>query len=147
VSVVTPLIRIVLGGPMLVEGVSLGRLRRAGDSWQIDEVTAERTYALCRCGTAEAMPFCDREPPYGCFEEPTIDAQEPGPFRWDVPDPEGSPAVALKPNGPLRVTGEVDVTYGEEPVTQRDRTSLCRCGASRCQPLCDSSHKIVGFQG
>ena len=71
---------------------------------------------------------------------------EPGPFLWDVPDPAGPPAIALKPNGPIRVTGDVEMTYGEAPLGGRDRWSVCRCGASRCQPVCDSSHKVIGFR-
>jgi hypothetical protein len=93
------------------------------------------------------MPFCDREAPYGCFEEQDAGGVEPGPFRWDVPDPEGPPSLALKPGGPVRVAGPIEITYGGAPQRGRDRWSLCRCGASRCQPVCDSSHKVVGFEG
>ena len=85
------------------------------------------------------------EPPFACFEEEPPSGPEPAPFRWDVPDP-ARPGVALKPNGPVRVAGGVPVTYGEDPIPSRDRVSLCRCGASRCQPICDSSHKIVGYR-
>jgi CDGSH-type Zn-finger protein len=143
-----PAIRIVRGGPMLVEGLSLGRLEHDGDSWRIEPVAETgSSYAICRCGTSSSMPLCDRPPPYGCFEEEPPAAPEPAPYRWDVPDPAGPPALALKPDGPVRVTGGVAISYDDEPVAERDRLSLCRCGESRCQPLCDSSHKVVGYRG
>ena len=141
-------IQIVPGGPMLVDGVPVSRLAHVDDAFTLASIRdrADR-YALCRCGRSGAMPLCDKEPPYACFEEEPPDGLEPGPFRWDVPDPAGPPAIALKPDGPIRVAGDVDITYGEAPLGGRDRWSLCRCGASRCQPICDSSHKIVGFRG
>ncbi len=141
-------IRISPGGPMRVHGVPLTRLEHDGDRWEAVPLGAEETYALCRCGTSSTMPFCDRadgaEP---CFVQEQTGGVEPGPFGWDVPDPAGPPAVALKPDGPARVAGDVDITYGEAPQRGRDRWSLCRCGASRCQPVCDSSHKVVGYRG
>ena len=91
------------------------------------------------------MPFCERAAPYGCFEEEPATGPEPAPFRWDVPDP-SRPGIAIKPNGPVRLAGSVPVTYDGHEVPRRDRVSLCRCGASRCQPLCDSSHKVIGFR-
>jgi len=144
-----PTIRIVRDGPMLVVGMELGRLERGDDGWRVEPVAeAGPSYAVCRCGTSSAMPLCDRPPPYGCFEEEVPIGPEPGPFTWDVPDPTGPPALALKPNGPVRVAGDVEITYDEgDPVAGRDRVSLCRCGASRCQPLCDSSHKVIGYRG
>jgi len=93
------------------------------------------------------MPSCDRDEPYGCFEEALADGPAPAPFRWDVPDPAGPPAVALKPDGPIRVAGPAPFTYGAAGVDHGDRVSICRCGASRCQPLCDGSHKAIGFRG
>lgn len=137
------------GGPMRVRGAPLGRLVHHDDRWTIDPIeTAADGYALCRCGRSSAMPFCDRaggDAP--CFEELSADGPPPGPFRWDVPDPAGPPALGLKPNGPVRVAGDVTVTYAGQPAGTGDRVSLCRCGHSRCQPLCDSSHKAAGFRG
>jgi CDGSH-type Zn-finger protein len=143
-----PTIRIVPGGPMLVDGLDLGRLEHDGDSWRVEPVPeAGRRYAVCRCGTSSTMPLCDRPAPYGCFDEEPPTGPRPAPYRWDVPDPAGPPAIALKPNGPVRVAGGVAITYEKDPVALGDRVSLCRCGASRCQPLCDSSHKVVGYRG
>jgi CDGSH-type Zn-finger protein len=143
-----PPIRIVRGGPMLVDGLSLGRLEHDGDQWRIEPVPgAGSGYAICRCGTSSTMPLCDRPAPYRCFEEEPATGPTPASYRWDVPDPGGPPALALKPNGPVRVAGDVAITYGDDPVAMGDRVSLCRCGASRCQPLCDSSHKVVGYRG
>ncbi len=143
-----PAIRIVPGGPMLVDGLPLGRLEHDGGDWRLDPVTeAGSSYAICRCGTSSAMPLCDRPAPYRCFDEEPPTGAIPAPYRWDVPDPAGPPALGLKPNGPVRVVGDVAITYAGEPVETRDRISLCRCGESRCQPLCDSSHKVVGYRG
>jgi CDGSH-type Zn-finger protein len=142
-----PQIRIVPGGPMLVQGLPLGRLEHEGDAWRVEPVdTASLDHAICRCGASAAMPLCDREAPYGCFEEEPATGPEPGPFTWTVPDP-SIPGVAIKPNGPVRVAGGVAITYGADAVPGRDRISLCRCGASRCQPVCDSTHKVVGYRG
>lgn len=143
-----PSIRVIPGGPMLVDGLPLRRLIGSHEGWSLEAVrdTGDR-YAICRCGRSGTMPLCDRDAPYGCFEEPTADGHEPGPFTWDLPDPVGPAALALKPNGPVRVAGDVEITFDRVPCRGRDRWSLCRCGASRCQPVCDSTHKAVGFQG
>jgi CDGSH-type Zn-finger protein len=143
-----PWIRIVAGGPMLVEGLPLGRLAHDGDAWRVDPLPAAgESYAVCRCGASSTMPLCDRPAPYACFEEEPATGPDPVPFRWDVPDPAGPPALALKPNGPVRVAGKVEVTYDDAPLDTGGRVSLCRCGESRCQPVCDSSHKVVGYRG
>jgi CDGSH-type Zn-finger protein len=140
-------VHVVPGGPMLVDGVALGRLRREGDAHEIDLVLAPSSYALCRCGGSGEMPFCDRPEPYRCFEEEPHDGPEPAPYRWDVPDPAGPAAIALKPDGPIRIAGGVPITYGDRSLPASHRVSICRCGASRCQPLCDSFHKVVGYRG
>ena len=141
-------IRVVPGGPMLVDGVRVSVLRRTDGGYAEDPLgDAETSFALCRCGRSSRMPSCDRDEPYDCFEEAPADGPAPAPFRWDVPDPAGPPAVALKPDGPIRVAGPAPLTYGAASVDHGDRVSICRCGASRCQPLCDGSHKVVGFRG
>ena len=133
---------------MVVDGLPLGRLEHAVDAWRVEPIaTSSETYAICRCARSSRMPLCDRAAPYGCFDEQPASGPDPAPYRWDVPDPDGPPALALKPNGPVRVAGDVAITYDGEPVETRDRLSLCRCGESRCQPLCDSSHKVVDYRG
>jgi len=143
-----PRIRVVPGGPMLVEGLPLTRLVRdgAGDLATLPvEPSPGGAYALCRCGRSRALPLCEADPPYACFEEEPADGPPPRPFRWDVPDP-SRPGLALKPDGPVRVAGGVPVITDEGVLPTVDRVSLCRCGASRSQPRCDGSHKIVGYR-
>ena len=55
---------------------------------------------------------------------------------------------ALK-NGPLEVSGHVDVTdsAGVQRPVEENPIYLCRCGHSANKPFCDGSHKKVGFQG
>lgn len=143
-----PVARAVRGGPLIVGGgVPLRRLVRDPQGWRLSsDLGAGAPYALCRCAGSSRLPFCDREPPYGCFEEEAPADVTPKPFVWDLPD--GSePAIALKPDGPVRVAGGVPVYDGAGVlVDPGERVSLCRCGASRCQPLCDGSHKVVGYR-
>lgn len=141
-----PSVRIVPGGPMLVRGLALRRLVPSDEGWNLQGEEVGEGYALCRCGRSSTMPLCDRDAPYGCFDEAAPTAPDPSPFRWDVPDP-AVPGLALKPDGPVRVAGSVPIAYGDRDLEPADRVSLCRCGASRCQPVCDSSHKAAGYRG
>jgi CDGSH-type Zn-finger protein len=142
-----PRIRVVRGGPLLVEGgPPLVRLAKdqAGTWTSGPDLAAGESFALCRCGASSSLPFCDNAPTYACFEEEEPSGSPVKPVRWDVPDP-AAPALGLKPNGPVRVAGGIPVTTDDGPLAPVDRISLCRCGASRSQPECDGSHKIVGF--
>ena len=54
---------------------------------------------------------------------------------------------ALK-NGPLLVKGVIQLVDGQgQAVPTTEQVALCRCGQSAKKPLCDGSHKRVGFQG
>jgi CDGSH-type Zn-finger protein len=56
------------------------------------------------------------------------------------------PGVAVTDNGPYFVTGGLPVTRADgQPFEARNRVTLCRCGASANKPLCDGSHKEIGF--
>jgi len=69
-------------------------------------------------------------------------------FRFDGDDVEPllAQAIAVTDDGPLWVTGGVSVVASDgEPLETRNRVTLCRCGASSNKPLCDGSHKTVGF--
>jgi CDGSH-type Zn-finger protein len=57
--------------------------------------------------------------------------------------PEG---VAVTKDGPYWLTGGVDVTMSDgRQLETRNRMTLCRCGQSNNKPLCDGTHKEVGF--
>ena len=54
--------------------------------------------------------------------------------------------MTVVPDGPLWVTGGIPVERADgQPMETRNRVTLCRCGASGNKPLCDGSHKEVGF--
>jgi CDGSH-type Zn-finger protein len=146
---VEPVIEIVLGGPMIVRGgVPLVRILRGSSAepgWTLSaDLDGGELYRLCRCGRSRTMPMCERIEPYGCFEEEAPTRELAKPPMWDIPDP-GTARVALKPDGPIRVAGDTRVIgpSGPDVPAHQGRRSLCRCAASRSQPLCDGSHKLV----
>lgn len=56
--------------------------------------------------------------------------------------------ITAFPNGPLLVRG--DFAIAAEPGADPERperavVALCRCGASSIKPLCDGTHKLIGF--
>jgi CDGSH-type Zn-finger protein len=54
--------------------------------------------------------------------------------------------LSLVADGPIWVTGRVPVTRSDgEELERRNRVTLCRCGASTNKPLCDGTHKDIGF--
>ncbi|WP_226924509.1 CDGSH iron-sulfur domain-containing protein [Georgenia satyanarayanai] len=55
--------------------------------------------------------------------------------------------ITAYPNGPLIVRGDATILDVEGRAMPRTRktVALCRCGASTIKPLCDGSHKLVGF--
>ncbi|MFT4774211.1 MAG: CDGSH-type Zn-finger protein [Ilumatobacter sp.] len=56
--------------------------------------------------------------------------------------------VAVIPDGPLWVSGGIEVTQSDgTKLETRNRVTLCRCGQSASKPLCDGSHKAAGFIG
>ena len=57
------------------------------------------------------------------------------------------PAIAMIPDGPLWVLGNVPVeTTDGFTYEVRNRQLLCRCGASQNKPFCDGSHRRVDFK-
>jgi CDGSH-type Zn-finger protein len=48
--------------------------------------------------------------------------------------------------GPLWVTGGIPVQRADgRPCETRNRVTLCRCGHSSAKPLCDGTHREIGF--
>ena len=66
----------------------------------------------------------------------------------DVIEPDLPAGVAVIPDGPLWVSGGIEVTRADGTTLEtRNRVTLCRCGQSGSKPLCDGSHKAAGFTG
>jgi len=51
-------------------------------------------------------------------------------------------------DGPLLVRGPVQLVSpdGTRIESNRDPIALCRCGKSALKPLCDGTHKLIGFR-
>jgi uncharacterized Fe-S cluster protein YjdI/CDGSH-type Zn-finger protein len=49
-------------------------------------------------------------------------------------------------NGPLLVTGDIEVRREDGTVERLPRVTLCRCGSSKTKPFCDNQHLAVGFR-
>jgi CDGSH-type Zn-finger protein len=72
-------------------------------------------------------------------------------FRLTVDGPDIEPdlpaGIAVTDDGPYFVTGGIPVERSDgEPFGPRPRMTLCRCGGSANKPLCDGSHKEIGFR-
>jgi CDGSH-type Zn-finger protein len=56
--------------------------------------------------------------------------------------------IIVRDNGSLRIEGDVelfDMSGNKYDLAGRTAFSLCRCGATKRPPFCDSSHKTSGF--
>ncbi len=62
----------------------------------------------------------------------------------------GKDTVIITPyrDGPLLVRGPVELAWPDgSPIDRRRGTvALCRCGKSKLRPLCDGTHKLIGFR-
>jgi len=126
-----------------------GPLKVTGD---IEVVAADGTVLkrmteawLCRCGNSANKPFCDSSHKKAGFR----DDVRVGAYQPKVLDP-GVPGtrlrITLRPNGPLRCFGEMQITDTSGSAAWIGaQASLCRCGGSKNKPFCDSTHKEIGF--
>ena len=61
-------------------------------------------------------------------------------------EPDLPKEIAVTPDGPLWISGGILVERRDgQPLEIRNRVTLCRCGHSSKKPLCDGTHKSVGF--
>jgi CDGSH-type Zn-finger protein len=67
--------------------------------------------------------------------------------QGQVVEPDLPAQVSVIADGPLWVTGRVPVERSDgQPLETRNRMTLCRCGGSSIKPLCDGTHKEIGFR-
>ena len=98
---------------------------------------------LCRCGASQQKPFCDgshNAAGFAATGEPPTKESKPLDVR------SGPVTVTPVPNGPLKVSGPLELVSGTGRTLNRvTETFLCRCGASKNKPYCDGSHRTSGF--
>ena len=58
---------------------------------------------------------------------------------------EGTSVIPIR-NGPLMVTGDIEVRREDGTVERLPRVTLCRCGSSNNKPFCDNEHLVTGFR-
>lgn len=75
-----------------------------------------------------------------------------GALHFELTDDGGSEpvpddnSVTVVPDGPHYLRGDIEIVSPDGTVLLEDtRVALCRCGASSNKPLCDNSHREIGF--
>jgi uncharacterized Fe-S cluster protein YjdI/CDGSH-type Zn-finger protein len=68
--------------------------------------------------------------------------------RLDGRPQEKHPSTTVTPmrNGPLLVTGDIEVRREDGAIEKLPRATLCRCGFSEHKPFCDNQHLAVNFR-
>ena len=99
---------------------------------------------LCRCGASKHKPYCDGSHSAAGF---TATGEPPTTESAALATRNGSVAVTPVINGPLKVSGPLELVSGTgRTINRTTETFLCRCGASQNKPFCDGSHRKVGFK-
>ena len=98
---------------------------------------------LCRCGQSNRKPFCDGSHTAAAF----VATGEPPPKDSTPLERRGGVLeVTPTPNGPLKLSGPVEVVTGTgHTINRATQLYMCRCGQSKNKPYCDGSHKAAGF--
>jgi CDGSH-type Zn-finger protein/uncharacterized Fe-S cluster protein YjdI len=129
--------------------VNLAGLREGGPyafraQLEIGGAPAGFRATLCRCGASKHKPYCD-----GSHHEIGFSASgEPPSGKTDMlPVRDGVLAVDPQTDGPLKVSGNLEIISGTGRVVARTtRAYLCRCGGSNTKPFCDGTHRNNGFK-
>ncbi len=99
---------------------------------------------FCRCGQSKTKPWCD-----GSHHDAGFEATgEPQTVSLDLLAARDGPlSVDPLKNGPLKITGNLEICAGTGRVVKRvEAAMLCRCGHSKAKPFCDGSHRAAGFE-
>lgn len=99
---------------------------------------------FCRCGQSKNKPYCDgshHDAGFTATGEPETITLDPLAVR------NGQLLVDPQRNGPLKITGNLEICAGTGRVVKRvESAMLCRCGHSKAKPFCDGSHRVAGFE-
>jgi CDGSH-type Zn-finger protein/uncharacterized Fe-S cluster protein YjdI len=126
-------VRVLENGPLAVRA-----------TLQFRGVSAGFRATLCRCGASKNKPYCDGSHAAAGFQatgEPATKPSEPLATRGGLLN------VEPQPNGPLKLSGPVEIVSGTGRTVDRTTEAwLCRCGHSKNKPYCDGTHRKIGFQ-
>ena len=99
---------------------------------------------LCRCGQSKRKPYCDMSHGTAGF---TATGEAPTRASEPLPQRNGPLAITPSENGPLNVSGNLEVVSGTgRTIFRCTKAALCRCGGSSNKPFCDGTHKTNGFR-
>jgi uncharacterized Fe-S cluster protein YjdI/CDGSH-type Zn-finger protein len=102
-------------------------------------VPEARPWVVVDAADADAVAAAIETCPTGALHYRRLDGG-----RQEQPPKETT--VEPRPNGPLFVRGQVRIVDPDGRLIREDtRVALCRCGASENKPLCDGSHRRIGF--
>lgn len=130
--------------------VNLAAVREAGPyavrgDVRLDGKPVGFRFTLCRCGASKSKPYCD-----GSHHEVNFSAtgEPPTGQQTDMlPVRDGPLNIDPELDGPLKVTGNLEITSGTGRVVARvTQARLCRCGGSATKPFCDGTHARIGFR-
>lgn len=127
--------------------VNVARMREDGPIAIVGELTIAGVptsrATLCRCGESKNKPYCDGSHTAAGFKA----SGERAPKKLEVLAERNGPlTVTRSKNGPLRVSGNLEICTGTGHTVARGTDAwLCRCGKSNDKPYCDGSHNKSGF--
>ena len=137
------------GAPEAPTKVNLVRVRENGPlafhgDLEITGTEPTMRVTLCRCGASKNKPYCDSSHVGIGFQA----TGEPKPTESPaLPVRNGKVQIDPKPNGPLSVSGPVEVVSGTgKTILKTTKTAFCRSGASANKPFFDGSHMKIGFK-
>ena len=132
----TNVVRVRRRGPLYMRG-SFRLLHPDG------ETSDETRLALCRCGLSENKPFCDNSHVGAEFAHDGSLAEVSLKTEDDAPP---TAEVQPRPDGPVLVSGAMEVAGADGSVVHCTAAAFCRCGHSSTKPFCDGTHRKVGFK-
>ena len=112
---------------------------------RIGEDTASKRAVLCRCGASQNKPYCDNSHLSADFSATgECESEDDAPA---LESRDGPLTITLAKDGPLVVSGNLElIAASGRRITTKQKTFMCRCGASKNKPYCDGSHKEIGFE-
>lgn len=128
--------------------VNLARVRENGPlalqaELRVGGEAAGTRATLCRCGASGNKPYCDGSHNSAGFVATGEPATQPSEA---LAERAGPLEIKPLPNGPLMVTGNLEVTSGTgRTINRAQKVFFCRCGGSANKPYCDGTHRSIGF--